>query len=208
MNTLKISARDLVSRFYGDTPVEEDVLHDAVVEMMRRGWIPSFIPRPFEYDRTIVFLPQRSPFAAIIRCLDGGGAAVVPRGLLESRTTFPIACIGSGLVLSSLGVAIVRADGNNVFIRATTPALALMAHSTRIHPLEGMETSHLIKVATGKHIPQPLWNDNLLLRVAMAFDEFQVDVPGVLNAASESDVISRWQFPVSPGPVADFDVPF
>src|SRR5205814_7869888 len=108
LNTLKMSPRDLVSRWYGDRALDEDALHDAVVEMMRRGWLPVFIPRPHEWDRTTVFLPQRSLHAAIARYLDGGGAGVVPRGLVESRTQFPIACIGTGLVLSTIGIVVVR----------------------------------------------------------------------------------------------------
>ena len=143
MNALKILPRELVARWYGERPLDEDAVHDGVLEMMRRGWLPSFVPRPSEWERTMVFLPQRSIMAAIVRYLDGGGCGVVPRGLLESRTQCTLSSIGSGLILSSIGIAIVRVDGNNVFIRATTPGLALMVHSARIRPLEGMLTDQL-----------------------------------------------------------------
>ncbi|HEX8524206.1 MAG TPA: hypothetical protein VF669_18270 [Tepidisphaeraceae bacterium] len=209
MNALKILPRELVTKWYGgDRPLDEDAVHDAIVEMMRRGWLPSFVPRPSEWDRTMVFLPQRSNLAAIVRYLDGGGIGVVPRGLIESRTQFPISCIGTGLVLSSIGIAILRVDGNNVFIRSTTPALALMVHSARIHTLDGLPTNHLIRVATGKRVPSRCRTDDLRLRVALRFDELAVDVPGVLDGKSESDVRSRWQFPPTAAKPADPEIPF
>src|SRR5438105_9384589 len=144
LNALKILPRELVTRWYGDRPLDEDAVHDGVLEMMRRGWLPSFVPRPCEWDRTMVFLPQRSDLAAIVRYLDGSGGGVVPRGLIESRTQCPLSCIGTALILSGIGIAIVLVDGNNVFIRSTTPALALMVHSARIHMLEAMPTERLI----------------------------------------------------------------
>ena len=39
------------------------------------------------------------------------------------------------------------------------------------------------------------------LRVALAFDEFNIDVPGVLDDELESDVRSRWLFPPPPPPI-------
>ena len=178
MNTLKISPRDLVSRWYGDRALDEDAIQDAVVEMMRRGWLPVFVPRRMSGTGRRCSFRSAAATPPSSRYLDGGGGGVVPRGLIESRTQFPIACIGTGLVLSTIGIAIVRVDGNNAFIRATTPGLALMVHSARIHPLEDMPTGQLINIATGKRIPPQHWNDNLRLRVAMTFDELQVDVPG------------------------------
>jgi hypothetical protein len=208
MNALKILPRELVTKWYGDRPMDEDAVHDGILEMLRRGWLPSFVPRPTEWDRTMVFLPQRSIFAAIVRYLDGGGIGVVPRGLIESRTQCPISCIGTGLMLSSIGIAILRVDGNNVFIRATTPGMALVVHSARIHPLDQMPTERLIQVAVGKVIPPQHWTDELRMRAALKFDEFQVDVPGLLDGKTESDVRSRWLFPPIAATPADPDVPF
>jgi len=208
MNALKILPRELVTKWYGDRPLDEDAIQDGVLEMMRRGWLPSFVPRPCEWERTMVFLPQRSTLAAIVRYLDGGGAGVVPRGLIESRTQCPLSCIGTGLILSSIGIAIMRVDGVNAFIRATTPALALMVHSARIHPLERMPTERLIHVAVGKVIPPRNWTDDLRLHVGLRFDEFAVDVPGVLDGKTESDVQSRWLFPSAAVSSADPEIPF
>jgi hypothetical protein len=208
LNALKILPRDLVAQWYGDRPIDEDAVHDGILEMMRRGWLPSFVPQPTEWDRTMVFLPQRSELAAIVRCLDGGGSGVVPRGLIEARTQCPISCIGTGLILSSIGLAILRLDGNNIFIRSTTPALALMVHSARVHPLSGIPTNHLIQVAVGKSVPSRHLSDDLRFRVALRFDEFAVDVPGVLDNKPESDVQSRWQFQTAAAQVTDPEIPF
>lgn len=204
----KTTARELVARWYGNRPIGDAAVHDAVVEMMRRGWLTAFIPQSNEWDRSMVFVPQSNDFAAIIRYVDYTGVGVVSRGLVESRTQLPLANIGTGLFLSYIGIGITKTDGNNVFIRGTTPGLALMAHQVRIHPLEQMPMVTLIHAAIGKPVARPLRNEELLLRVAIAFDEFSIDVPGVLDGAPESDVISRWQFPSSAAPVADFDVPF
>jgi hypothetical protein len=63
-----------------------------------------------------------------------------------------------------------------------------------------MRLETLVHAATGKHVPRRLWNDDLRLRVALAFDEFNIDVPGVLDDEIESDVQSRWLFPSPPPP--------
>ncbi len=197
MSTLKIVPRDLVSRWYGDRAFDQDALHDAVVQMMHQGWLPSFVPQQSESDRTMVFLPQRDK-NAFVRYLDIRGHGVVPRGLIESRTQLPLASIGTGLMLSDLGIAIVRVDGNNVHIQSTMPGLALIANSCRNHPMEGMPTARLVTAATGLQLPVQRWNDDLLLRVAITFDELQLDLPGLLDGQNESNVESRWLFARTP----------
>lgn len=203
---VKMSARALVAHWYDDRLVGEEAVHDAVVEMMRRGWLTAFIPKPDNWDRPMVFVPQRNDFAAIIRYVDYTGVGVVPRGLIESRTQLPLASFGTGLFLSRIGIAIAKIDGNNVFIRGTTPALALMVHQTRPQNFDHMPVQALISTALGKPVPRLHWDQDLLLRVALAFDEFDVEVPGVLNGETESQVISRWRFPATLSGSAD--VPF
>ena len=63
-------------------------------------------------------------------------------------------------------------------------------------------------IVTGTRIPPQHWNDDLRLRVAMTFDELQVDVPGVLDGKTESDVRSRWLFPAGAVNSADPEIPF
>jgi hypothetical protein len=168
--------------------------------MMRRGWLTGFHPEPADWDRPMVFVPQRDDYAAIIRCIDARNVGVVPRGLIESRTQQPADSIGTGMFLGHVGIGIARIDGNNVFVRATNPGMAMMAYSVRRGPLERMPVETLIHVTTGTHIPRPLWNDDLRLRVALAFDEFCIDVPGVLDDNVETDVRSRWLSPPPPPP--------
>lgn len=198
---LRMTARELVARWYGDRAIGEDALHDAVVEMMRRGWLTAFIPKAGEWDRSMVFVPQYNDFAAIIRYVDYTGVGVVPRGLVESRTQLPLANIGTGLCLSYIGIGITKTDGNNVFIRGTTPGLGLMAHQAHIHLLDQMPMMTLISATIGKPVARRLWNQELRLRVALAFDQFNIDVPGVLDGDDESDVQSRWLFPPTPAPI-------
>lgn len=210
---VKMSARDLVAHWYGDRGIGDDAVHDAVKEMMRRGWLTGFIPKSPDWDRPMVFVPQHNDFAAIIRYVDYTGAGVVPRGLIESRTQLPLSNIGTGLFLSYIGIAITRVDGNNLFIRGTTPALALMAHQARIQPFEQSRVKTLVSTAIGKPISRRFWNQEVLLRVALAFDEFNIDVPGVLDGEEKSDVQSRWLFPPPTSPAAplrpiNFDPPF
>jgi hypothetical protein len=197
----KMSARQLVAHWYGDRNVDDDAVRDAVTELMRRGWLTAFVPKPPDWDRTMVFVPQHNDFAAILRYVDYNGVGVVPRGLIESRTQLPLSNIGTGLFMSHIGIAITNIDGNNVFIRGTTPALALMAHQARIHPLEQMPTAALINAAIGTPTPRRHRDPELLLRAALAFDEFNIDVPGLLDGEDESDVQSRWLFPTPPSPV-------
>jgi hypothetical protein len=198
MIALKISPRELVKKWFGDRSLDEDALQDGVVEMIRHGWLPVFVPQPDEWERTTVFLPHRSQYSAIVRRLDGGGWGVIPRGLIESRTKCPISGMGTGLILSSIGISIVRVEGFRVVIRATTPNLALLAHSARIHPMKNISTAQLILMATGIQAPRTPWSDSLLLRVTKAFGELSVDVPGVLAGKRDSVVQSRWMFPPAP----------
>jgi hypothetical protein len=197
---VKLTARQLVKHWYGKCPVRQQAVHSAIVEMMRRGWLTAFIPRPNEWDRAMVFVPQRNDMAAIIRYIDHRSVGVVPRGLIESRTQQPVEYVGTGLFLAHVGIGITGIDGHNVFIRGTGPGMALMAFQVRANPLERMPMETLVRTTTGKHVPHHLWNDDLRLRVALAFDEFNIDVPGVLDDDIESDVQSRWLFPPPPPP--------
>jgi hypothetical protein len=61
---------------------------------------------------------------------------------------------------------------------------------------------------TGLSLRSELLDDDVRLRAALAYDAFAIDVPGLLDRAAESQVISRWQFPTASAPVADSDVPF
>jgi hypothetical protein len=202
LQRVKLTARELVKQRYGNSPMRDQAVQDAVVEMMRRGWLTAFIPRPSEWDRRMVFVPQSNAFAAIIRYVDQRSVGVVPRGLIESRTELPVESFGTGMFLAHMGIGITRIDGSNVFIRGTNPGLAMMAMQTRFHPLERMSMETLVNATIGKHVPRHLWTDDLRLRIALAFDEFNIDTPGVLDDEPESDVKSRWQFPAPPPPPA------
>lgn len=196
----KLTARELVKQWFGKVRLTQQVVDAAIVEMMRRGWLTAFIPRPNEWDRFMVFVPQSNAFASIIRYVDQRSVGVVPCGLIESRTEQPIESFGTGMFLAHMGIGITRTDGNNVFIRGTNSGLAMMTMQTRFHPLERMPMETLVHATTGKHVPRRLWNDDLRLRMALAFDEFNVDVPGILDGDYESDVQSRWMFPSPPPP--------
>src|SRR5947209_3922804 len=169
---VKLTARQLVKHWYGKSPVCQQAVHSAIVEMMRRGWLTAYIPRPDDWDRAMIFVPQHNDFAAIIRYVDHRSIGVVPRGLIESRTQHPIAQVGTGMFLAHMGIGITGIDGNNVFIRGTNPGLALMAFGVRSSPLEQMPLDRLVRTTTGRNIPRRLWNDDLRLRMAMTFDEF------------------------------------
>jgi hypothetical protein len=200
LTRVKLTARELVKQRCGKRNMCEQAVHDEVVQMMRRGWLTAFLHRRSEWDRRMVFIPQNSAFAGIIRYVDQRSIGVVPRGLIESRTGQPIESFGTGMFLAHMGIGITRIDGNNIFIRGTTSGLAMMAYQTRRHPMEQMRMETLVHATTGKHVPRRLWNDDLRLRVAMAFDDFDIDVPGVLDDELESDVRSRWMFPPEPPP--------
>lgn len=208
LDRVKMTARQLVENWYSVRKVTDDAVHDAVIEMMRRGWVTAFVPKPCDWDRLMVFVPQRNALSAIIRYVDYTGAGVVPRGLIESRTQMPVAHIGTGMRLAHIGVAITNIDGNNVFIGGTSPGMGLLSHQAHISLPKPMRVDSLISVATGKLVPRRQWNEEILLRAALAFDEFNIDVPGVLDGDMRSDVIPRWRFPSSAAGCTDADVPF
>lgn len=200
LQRIKMTARHLCLHWYGKCPVTEKAVDSAIVEMMRRGWLTAFIPRPTEWNRPMVFVPQHCDFAPIIRYIDRRSAGVVPRGLVESRTGQPVASMATGMFLAHVGIGITSIDGNNIFIRGTSPGFATMAYHARHHPLERMPTATLVHAATGRHLIRRLWDDDLRRRVATVFDEFNIDVPGVIGDDDESDVQSRWSFPPPPSP--------
>lgn len=208
LSRVKMTARQVVENWYGERTMTDDAVHDAVIEMMRRGWLTAFVPKPCDWDRLMVFVPQRSPFSAIIRYVDYTGAGVVPRGLIESRTQMNVAHIGTGMFLAHIGVAITNIDGNNVFIRGTSPALGLLSHQAHVGIPKQIRVDSLISTAIGKSVPRRQWNEELLLRAALAFDQFHIDVPGVLDGDFRSDVIPRWRFPSATAGYTDADVPF
>jgi hypothetical protein len=196
----KMTARQLVRQLYGKIPVRQPAVHAAIVEMIRRGWLTAFIPRPTEFDRMMVFVPQHNDFAAIIRCVDHRSIGVVPRGLIESRTGQRVESLGSGLILAHVGIGVTRIDGHNISIRGTNSGLAMMVQQTRRGPLEHISMETLVHATTGKRISRHRWNDDVRLRIALAFDEFNIDVPGVFDGELESVLQSRWLAPPPPPP--------
>src|SRR5687767_3531676 len=111
---IKTTPRKLIRERFGRRPLGSAAVREAVDAMMRRGWLPNYVPRAFEWDRNLVFIPHSHAFASIFRCLDANGCGVVPRGLIESRTCVGISNLITGMLLARYGLAIVALDGSNV----------------------------------------------------------------------------------------------
>jgi len=168
-----------------------------------KGWIPNHIPKPLDYDRHLVLVPQTHPFAAIFRCLGRVGVGPVPIGIVESRVQLPLHDVMTGIYLSRYGLAILKVVGNEVILRGTTTGMASVANLSRCGHGHGSQCEYLVKYATGLELRPRLIDDDVRLRTALAFDELLVDVPGILAGEDQSDFISRWRFPVTESSIAD-----
>ena len=199
---IKTTPRKMIRDRFGRHPLGSAAVREAVDAMMRRGWLPNYVPRAFEWDRNLVFVPQNHPVAGIFRCLDTNGRGVVPRGLIESRIGIRIDHFMTGIWLSRYGLAIVGLEGTNVALRGTSSGMAYVVNVSRKSVRDRMLTRSLVRYATGLDLPTDHLNDDLRLRAALAYDEFQVDVPGLLDGGEESTVKSRWVFPSPPPPAA------
>ena len=204
---IKTTPRKLIRDRFGRRPLGTAAVREAVDAMMRRGWLPNYVPRAFEWDRNLVFIPHSHAFAGIYRCLDADGCGVVPRGLIESRTSIRIENVMTGIWLARYGLAIVALDGGNVMLRGTSSGMANIVNLSRRDIYDTVTSRVLVRCATGLDWPTEQLNEDLRLRATLAFHEFQVDVPGLLNGGEESDVRSRWVFagarPAAPPPIAD-----
>lgn len=207
---IKTTGRKLVQEFHRKRPLNQLAVMDAINKMRRHGWFANYTPGPFQFDRTIVLVPSHHRFEPLFRCLNANEQALVPRGLIESRTNHRITNSMTGTRLGVYGLAIVSVQGCNVVIRGTSSGMAFTVNSARYGETPPRLSEHLVENATGLVLPPERLNDDLRLRTAMAFEEFLVDVPGFLDGEAESHVRSRWHFTstadmsVQPDP----DVPF
>ena len=176
---IKTTPRKLIRDRFGRRPLGSAAVREAVDAMMRRGWLPNYVPRAFEWDRNLIFVPQNHAFAGIFRCLDTYGHGVVSRGLIESRTGVGIGNLITGMLLARYGLAIVALDGSNVILRGTSSGMASVVNLSRRGIPDRMLNRVLVRYATGLDMRTDHLNDDLRLRAALAYDEFQMDVPGL-----------------------------
>jgi hypothetical protein len=203
---IKTTARKLIQERLGYRAANRLSLRDAVEDVMFKGWIPNYLPARHEFDRSVIFVPQTHKYAAIFRCLGRAGIGPVPRGLVESRTGTRLHHAMTGLWLSRYGLAIQALDGNDVILRGTSVGMAGTVNLRRYDESHLIRSAVLIEHATGLSVRPCLITDELRLRAAIEFDSFDIEVPGLLDGESESQVISRWRFPATPAPSAD--IPF
>lgn len=192
---IKTTARRLIYARLGNRPLGQAAVNLAILEMRCKGWLANYVPGPFEFDRTIVFIPEHHPFEAIFRCLDWTGSAVVPRGLIESRTDRRLTNPTTGMWLATYGLAIVAVEGCNVHLRGASGGMAGRVNRARYGDMRRALCTHLVENATGLVLPKERLNEDLRLRAALVFEQFQVDVPGLLDGLSRSPVVPRWRFP-------------
>lgn len=192
---VKTTGRRLVYERLGARPLCQAALAQAILDMRCRGWLANYVPGPFEFDRTIIFIPTRHRFEPIFRCLDATGSAVVPRGLIESRTDCRMSSQTSAIWMTTYGLAIVAVEGCNVRIRGTSAGLAGRVNRSRYSESKPALCTHLVENATGLVLPRERLNDDLRLRAALVFEAFQLDVPGLLEGRMRSEIVSRWRFP-------------
>ena len=196
--SIKTTPRKLIDHWFGDRALGSAALREAVELMRRAGWLNNYIPGPYEFDRTMIFVPMQHRYEPIFRCLDSRGMATVPRGLIESRTRCRIAAPMAGMFLASYGLAIIAIDGCNVVIGGTSGGMASSINTARYGEDKPRKSIYLVENATGITFTDNQLNDDLRLRAALAFDDFHADVPGLLDGQEMSVVRSRWRFPAPP----------
>lgn len=192
---VKTTAPRLIYERLGARPLSQAALAQAILEMRCKGWLANYVPGPFEFGRSIIFIPSSHPYEAIFNCLDWNGHAVVPRGLIESRTGCRISKRTAGIWLGTYGLAMVAVEGCNVRLRGTSAGMAWRVNDSRYAQSKRALCTHLVENATGLVLPRERLNEDLRLRAALVFEEFQVDVPGLLDGLMRSAVRPRWQFP-------------
>jgi hypothetical protein len=200
--SLKTTARQLVRDRFGQRRVSRAAVQEAFDQALRHGWMPVYLPGKAELDRDLVLVPQGHQLAAVVRCLSRDGCGTMPIGLVESHMggmPFRDNALAS-MHLAKFGLAIMACDRNTVTLRGTAPRLACLVNLARHGLGQGFRCEQMVEAATAIRLRARHITDDLRLRAAIAFDQFEVDVPGLLAGEAEPDLVSRWTFPKPPPP--------
>lgn len=133
----------------------------------------------------------------------------MPRGMVESRTGWELSHPFCGSALARVSLAIVKKDGFTVVLR---PAPLQFCHRINASRYPSVEFAHpcatLVAEAIGLRIHPILIGDELRLKAALIYDEYGIDVDGLLDGKRESTLRSRWQFPHTMQMSEHLDPPF
>lgn len=192
---IRITAHELVGYEFGPTRMTPTVVETALAQVRRRGFVPSFVPPPEAYHQHMILVLVTHPFAALYRALAPDGSPTpVPRGLIESRTGLRITQMFAGMMLARYGLAILRATDYCVILRGTSTEMAHDANISRYMNVVARPCWMLVERATGLVVPPAEIDDDLRLRSALAYDEHNVAVPGLLDGDDNCALASPWQF--------------
>lgn len=209
MTRIRITPRQLVRRQFGMIELTPRAVETALATACRRGYVPNYTPPPEAYDQPLVLLAATSSFAAIYRHLAPDGSPTpVPRGLVESRTKVPLDNVMCGLQLARVGLAMIRVAGCCVVLRGTSTVMAHETNASRYFRQFPRPCWVIVERATGLVLPPAEIGDDLRLRTAMVYDEYDLKVDGLLDGENTCGVVSRWRFSPTPNPNEDMTPPF
>lgn len=190
------TARGMVRRCVGTSAVTDKEIGRSVEIMLRHGWLPNYVPKADELDRSMVFVSQQHRMAAVFRHLDSNGRGIVPVPLVESRTGYCLDHPLSGVFLSICGLALVAMDGNSVMLRGTSTGMATAVNwARRWESAMKLKATVMIEHATGLVLPPEETSIDLRRQVARYFEEFYVGVNGLVEGNAEPELLPFWQFP-------------
>lgn len=201
------TARGMVRRCVGTSAVTDKEIGRAVEVMLRHGWLPNYVPKADELDRSMVFVSHQHRMAAVFRPLDSNGRGIVPVPLVESRTGYCLDHPMSSVLLSICGLALVVIDGNHVMLRGTSSGMATATNwARRGESPRRLKATVMVEHATGLVLPPEEISIDLRQRVTRYFEEFYVGVNGLLEGCAEPELLPCWQFP--PVEVVPTEPPF
>ncbi len=207
---IRTTPRRLVFRELGVENPSPSTVRLALNRARNRGYLVAYHPAPPAYDEPLVQVPVSSPMAALYRWLAVHPPLTpMPRGMVESRTGWELSHPFCGSALARVSLAIVKKDGFTVVLR---PAPLQFCHRVNASRYPSVEFAHpcamLVAEAIGLRIHPILIGDELRLKAALIYDEYGIDVDGLLDGKRDSTLRSRWQF-AHPMPMAEhLDPPF
>ena len=212
LSRTRITPRQLVQQYLGTKRVSQRSLLTALHYACRRGYLPNYIAGASAYDQHMVLLPATSPLAALYRHVAPDGSPThVPIGLIESRTSLPLSHLVTVMVLARVGLAVVRLAGRCAVLRGTASEMAHEVNVLRYIDSRPRPCWMAIERATGLVVPPAEISDDLRLRTAELYDEYELDALGLLDGEPNATIVSRWRFTPQPQvtpPSSDMRPPF
>lgn len=63
-SAVRTNARILVRDCFGLRPLGRAAVREAMEKALRSGWLPTYVPEPLEFERSVVLLGREHPYAA------------------------------------------------------------------------------------------------------------------------------------------------